>query len=922
MGRRNRVGSGRVPTCVGLVVVLAVLLIAPAASAQPERRVSDLIGDPFGLSSSTGELMPSVSPVPPRTAYQPPQPPDEAPAADPAAPLPPGAPVPVPQSKAPRHITFGPRYGTRTNQESVRLPDGTRRFLLTGGWVVNVAAQGTNEATEFAADDVVIWVRGLAIDNVQQGIVTQGGGGNGKPEVEVYLAGNVIIRSVRGTPAKPITQTLRAEEVYYDVDNNRSVALRADLEMSIPLVRDAFHLRGDEIRRLDLENWEVLTASANASKLPSDPGLRLDSQRFTLSERRVVPRNIFGIPYRNIKTGDLIESREMIVTGTNVVTRLGGVPVFYSPTLRTNAADPLGPFQGFGFSDNRIFGLQYYTTWDMYKLLALRPPDDHNWRLNLDYLSKRGFAYGTTYSYRVHGDEPGDPPIGVGLIRFYGLEDKGFDILGGNRGIQPMPPLFRDRFLWRHQQEITDDLYFQGQLAYLSDKNFLEEYYKNEYDFGPNQETFAYFDWKKRNYGATLQIEDRFFRRWVDETNTLPRLDGFLLGQTFLDDWFVYSTRGSAEYAESRPSEELPYPLLSTDRKINTGRFDWWQELDAPLALGPVKFAPYGILELTEYTSDLNGNEIGRIYGAGGARASLPFSRLYSDVVSELMNLHGLYHKIVFGATYRYARTNVPYGQLPLLDRLNDDATDESWRYITPQQSLLIGGPNGAAIQNAPGYSVFNPQLYAIRRVVENNIDTLDNINVLQMDVRQRFQTKRGYPGMEHTVDFLTLDVSASYFPHATRDNFGHPFSFLEYAALWNVGDRTAVVSNGWFEPYQGGTSYWNAGVYLNRTDRTSIYLGYRQTDPLNSKAVTGTLSYQMSPRYYVNLGVSYDLGLGQSLSNSISFTRTGSDLTVNFGLSYNPFVNTFSFQFLILPNLVYGRMNVGAVSGQQLTGR
>jgi hypothetical protein len=298
----------------------------------------------------------------------------------------------------------------------------------------------------------------------------------------------------------------------------------------------------------------------------------------------------------------------------------------------------------------------------------------------------------------------------------------------------------------------------------------------------------------------------------------------------------------------------------------------------------------------------------------------MPLSRLYENVSSELFNLNGLYHKIVLGTDYRYARTNVPYTQLPLIDRLNDDATDQGWRNMTILATSYIPGPNGVLLQNAPGYSPFNPQLYAIRRVVEDRIDTLDNINVLQMDVRQRFQTKRGYPGAEHIVDAFTLDVSASYFPDAKRDNFGKPFAFLEYASTWNVGDRTALVSNGWFEPYQNGSRYWNAGVFLSRVDGSSVYLGYRQTDPLNSKAVNLGLGYRLSPRYYLSVGANYDFGLGQALSNSLTLTRTGTDLTVTLGFTYTAFVNAFGFQFMILPNLALATgANAGALSPQAL---
>ncbi len=555
-------------------------------------------------------------------------------------------------------------------------------------------------------------------------------------------------------------------------------------------------------------------------------------------------------------------------------------------------------------------------------MLALRPPPGHNWRLNLDYLSKRGPAGGTDYTYRIPAEQKGEYDIGTGLIKLYAVQDDGFDILGGPRGPEPDPRGTRGRAQWRHQQEVIEGLYFQGQVAYLSDKNFFEQYYKNEFDMGPNQETFAYLAWQRRTFGATALVEQRFNREWVTETNWLPRVDAHALGQTFLDDLFVYNVRANAGYAQLRPTEISPFPVLNTDQRTDTGRFDLMQELSAPFALGPVKLAPYGVLDLTEYTNDLTGNEIGRIVGGGGARASVPFSRLYGDVNSELLNLRGLYHKIVVGGNYRYTRSNEPYSRFPQLDRLNDDAVDQAYRNIRPIQSQLVPGPDGVALMNSP---VFDPQTYAIRRQVENRVDTRDSISVLQADIRQRLQTKRGYPGLEHTIDFLTLDVSASYFPNAQRDNFGNPFAFLEYGTVWNVGDRTSFVSNGWFEPYEGGSRYWNAGVYLDRTDRTNVYLGYRQTDPLNSKAVVLSVGYQLSNRYYVNVGASYDFGIQQALSNSLTLTRTGTDLTMSVGFTYSAFVNTFGFQFLVVPNLAAslgGRFAGAPVSSQQLSNR
>src|SRR5207249_10742844 len=140
------------------------------------------------------------------------------------------------------------------------------------------------------------------------------------------------------------------------------------------------------------------------------------------------------------------------------------------------------------------------------------------------------------------------------------------------------------------------------------------------------------------------------------------------------------------------------------------------------------------------------------------------------------------------------ADTVTPFRQLPQLDRLNDDATDQALRDFRPVLPLY-NTSFGAFQATSP---LFDPQLYAIRRLVDTRVDTLDTIQVLQVDVRQRWQTKRGYPEQKHITDWMILDVSASYFPAENRDNFGSAFSFLEYQWAWNVGDRTSLVSTGW----------------------------------------------------------------------------------------------------------------------------
>jgi hypothetical protein len=570
------------------------------------------------------------------------------------------------------------------------------------------------------------------------------------------------------------------------------------------------------------------------------------------------------------------------------------------------------------FNYDRIFGFQARSTWNLYGLLGLTPVPGTRWSLDADYLSSRGPALGTDFEYVFPTEMLGVPGKHVGLVKAYGIIDNGTDILGGPRGPDDNHPVDRGRFLWRqNSQELPAGFTVQAQVSLLSDKNFLEQYYKPEFDNDINQETFLYVKQQQCNAAWTLLSEVNV-RRWVDETEWLPRADGYLIGQSFFDV-LTYNVHGSAAYAQLHPTEVPPPPDSVTTQRVDTGRFDLTQELSLPFTLGPVRLVPYGVLELTSYTEDLAGDERGRFYGGGGLRASMPLTRLYPDVQSGLFNLNGINHKIVVSANYFVAGTDTSFLQLPQLDRINDDATDQSRRDINPLQPVY-NPANGLFLATSP---LFDPQVYAIRRLVDNRIDTLDNIEELQADIRQRWQTKRGYPGMQHIVDWMTLDLSATYFPNPARDNFNEPFAFLQYDWTWNIGDRTALVSSGWYDPISDGPRVYNVGAYFNRPDRTYLFLGYRTISPVNSQLVTASVTYVFSPKYALTASTSYDFGTQQSQSNSFVLTRTGSDLQVSFGITYNAITNNFGVQFEIFPNVVPPEHRTAVLSsvGNNLTG-
>ncbi len=825
-------------------------------------------------------------------------------------------------------LRFSPRYGNLGKFDFIPIGDGTQRLIYTGGLIINITYEIAGrkgpvaQEFEFAADNLVVWIKGLNGKNAMDGLATQNEPTGDKPmEIEMFLTGNVVVRSkdeTLGTFGQKsyLTRTLRAEQIYYDVNKNKAIALKADLELAFDHLKDSVHLYAERINRLGKNEWNAKRAGVYSSKLPSDPSIEFLSRDIEFVERETVRRNIFGIPYRSITTGEVDYGSERVLTGRNTRLEVLGVPIFYTPYSRTDPAEPLGPLSGIGFGNDRIFGRQFYSTFDMYKLLALRGPDNHNWKLHLDYLTDRGPAFGTDYTAR----DPNFFGFGGAIkneFRLYGIPDKGIDVLGGDRGIEPKNPSFRGRALWRTQFEILADrdpegnfldgrrhVTLQRQLAYVSDKNYIEQYFKQEFDLGYNQESFLNLAASDGKWHGSILAQGGQKRDWITETRWLPKVSASLVGQSFFD-LFSYNSRANAGYAQFRPTTISPFALLPTEQqRLDTGRLDWMQELSLPVRAGPVNVVPYGLLDLTGYSNDLSGEQRGRIYGGGGLRSSVSVSQLYPDAASELFNVKSLFHKATLHSDYRITRTNTPFGQLPLLDRLNDDAIDQAYRTITPAQTFYTKGAAGLALSTSP---IFNPQRYAIRRGVDNRVDTLDELQVFRVGVDQRLQTKRGFPGREHTIDWMSLDLSASVFPNADKDNFGKSVSFLEYNYIWNVGDQTALTASGWFDPFDFGARYWNVGAYFSRPDNTNFFLGYRQIEPVNSKAVTASFGYQLTKKYGVNVASTYDFGTQLALSNTLTIVRTGPDLSVYLGLTYNALVNNFGIQFSVVPNLAAG---------------
>ncbi|MFO0880347.1 MAG: hypothetical protein U0840_23630 [Gemmataceae bacterium] len=915
-----------------------VPLPPPPSQEQPSRRDSQRqpgVEPPPGQSVPAPQLPP---PTPGSEGTTTPLPP-------PSRPVEPPRPGELPKQSSPdRPLAHRllPRSGDSYNLKIDNLPNGEKVITASGGVILNVRNVPKIGVLDVEADRAVVWVRNRdRADKIADNLRSDQG--ETSTELEFYMAGHVVLRSNLNDKDSSV---LEAEELYYDARRNVAVALQSRLELRTQRLANKKNVRMDEpivlaapeLFRTGPNTFEVTDARVFSSKLPSDPGLQLLVAKATLTNRER-PRTFFGQPVTD-KKGNPVMIEESIVEAKNVFAELEGVPFYYSPYLITDARDPLGPLQTITLGGNSVFGFQGGVGLDVYKLFGLQPIENTRWRFLADYLSRRGpalgmnFDYGNIFESMVDPDNPyNSRPYFQGIVRTFGIYDQATDILGGNRPPDTLtfdPPGYRGRALWRQGAfDMTYGFDVVAQMSLLSDRNFLEQYFKREFDSDPNQANFLFVKQQQDNW-AWYAVGQPRTSNWITTTQWLPRADGFLLGQDLFGGLLTSNTQVSLAYADLRLSSDPPLPLqgapnppgypeafFPTDRNNQTGRFAILQELGLPVDLGAFRIEPYLKGALAQYTNDLSGNELGRAWGGGGVRASLPLSRLYPDVDSELFNLKGMNHKMVFGANYFASWSNQPYTKVAQLDRLNDDATAEMLRDFKPYEPVYNPAA-GFALATSP---YFDPQTYAIRRLVDNRIDTLEGIQVLQVDLRQRLQTKRGFPGAEHIIDWMTLDTSFSYFPQPSQ-NFGEAFSFLEYQYNWNIGDRTTIESYGWYDPQDFGARVFTIGGFFNRPDRTMFYVGYRQIDPLDSRLFMASLTYTLSPKYALTMATSYDFGTNEAQTNTVVLTRTGSDLQVSLGFMYNSLQNNFGAIVEIVPSLVPINRRGGGMANTSMMAR
>ncbi|NDC54914.1 MAG: organic solvent tolerance protein OstA, partial [Planctomycetia bacterium] len=768
--------------------------------------------------------------------------------------------------------------------------------VVTSG--VNLVVDGVDPAgpLDISADRLVLWTRSQGQPDLD-GTAAQAA----DAPLELYMEGNVVFRQGQ--------RVVEAVGMFYDVPRSSGVITGATVLTPVDNYAGVVRLRADVLRQVDRSRFVAQRTGLTSSRL-GVPTWEFRSRELEFTDEQVPLPGPFGQPAVDPATGEpAVEHQQFITSRGNTVT-LGGVPVLWWPVLATNAKKPTFYINNAQVKNDQIFGTQLLTSWDAFQVFGWqRPPDGVDWDFDVDYLSLRGPGGGTSLLYnRPEFLGLGTPASGILDAWFIG--DVGQDNLGLYRRNFTYPGYpartFRGRSFWRHRQDLGGGWQARATAGWISDMNFLEEYYEAEWEEGYEQRTWLDLrrpiDNRELRLLASLRV-NQFFT----QTEWWPRLDHYFMGQPLVRDAVTWYEHSGITYAR----QNLPqtptvgqglnvWTTLPYENNVIGQRLATRHELDLPFQAGPVKLVPYALGELANWGQDLAQQPINRAYGQVGIRSSLPMWTADDTIESQLWNVHGIAHKVVLEAEFAYTNSTQNVSQFPLYDQIDDDTINQYRRNIPywdygaiPGQPIPLGspfifGPSGK----------YDPRYYAVRRGlagwVTGPTEIANDLSVFRLGAHQRWQTKRGPQGNRRIIDWITLNIDGELFP-VSGQNFGQAMGLWQYDFRWHVGDRTTVLSTADVDFFSGGQQLFTVGALLNRTPRGSFYLGFNEFGgPIQASVLAGSYTYRMSPKWASSFGTALNLR-GMNIGQNFQLTRIGESFLMTFGF-----------------NVDYSRNNVG----------
>jgi hypothetical protein len=218
----------------------------------------------------------------------------------------------------------------------------------------------------------------------------------------------------------------------------------------------------------------------------------------------------------------------------------------------------------------------------------------------------------------------------------------------------------------------------------------------------------------------------------------------------------------------------------------------------------------------------------------------------------------------------------------------------------------------------------YDERFYALRyglmdTVSSQSTEIAGNLAAVRMGIRQRWQTKRGAPGRQRVIDWMTFDLQGVAYPDPNRDNFGTAIGLVTYSYRWYLGDRTTVVSDGTYDFFSGAPQYTSLGMYLNRPPRGSLYAGVMLLNgPVTSTVLASSYNYRMSPKWISTAGSTFALNHSGNIGENFALTRVGESFLFNVSMNVDVSKGNVGAAISLQPRFL-SRTGFGAANGLQV---
>ncbi len=625
--------------------------------------------------------------------------------------------------------------------------------------------------------------------------------------VGAYLEGDVIIRSGE--------RVIRSPAAYYDFMTDRAIIVEPVVRTVQEQRNIPIYVRAEEARGLSAREMQFRNAQISSSDLYT-PSYSVGAKTMKLT-------NTTPYDEEGVKVGPQGWRADM----EDVTLNVENVPFFWIPKAGGDLEQESTALRTINIGSHGAMGSGVSSQWHLFRLLGLVPPSGFDARLELDYYS-RGPMIGSTVKY--------DRDTYSGYASAYGMINNGEDQFGDDRQ-NIAAPSTRGRVMARHKQILPQDWEIQFEVSYLSDVNYLEEFFPDEYYTGKEQETLIYAKQQRDNWAFTALMQYRL-NSFQTQTESAPDLGFDLVGQPLADGAMTFFSNSRAGLKRFVPGNDDANYTHESDWM---GRLDSRNEVDAPIKLGPVNLVPYAVGRGSYWGDSVPGGSDSRLFGQAGVKASTSLWRTYKDVSNRMLDVNGLKH------------------------------------VITPEAVAFISGASGNG--DDPN------NLYPMDPDVEQHVNKLSGGAI---GVTQRLLTKRGPEGERQQADWMRLKVMGGYYDkqvdppqsdgrffwYSPESSIARNFINTEYT--WNISDATVFMADMNYDVQTGTVGRSDIGIAVTRDPRLRYYLGWRKIREINSSVITAGADYQINRKYSISMFEQYDMDYdnGRNLGTSITLTR------------------------------------------------